>query len=50
MRRHRQDQEQVIRKLLARLGDEAGDPTEAELRRAARLAAGEGRTPGGNAR
>ena len=45
MRRHRQDQEQVIRKLLARLGDEVGDPTEAELRRAARLAAGEGRTP-----
>ena len=45
MRRHRQDQEQVIRKLLARLGDDVGDPTEAELRRAARLAAGEGRTP-----
>jgi hypothetical protein len=45
MRRHRQDQEQVIRALLARLGDEVGHPTEAELRRAARLAAGEGRTP-----
>jgi hypothetical protein len=44
MRRHRQDQEQVIRKLLTRLGDEAGDPTDAELRRAARVAAGEGRT------
>ncbi len=46
MRRHRQDQEQVIRALLARLDEEAADPTEAELRRAARLAAGEGRTPG----
>jgi hypothetical protein len=45
MRRHRQDEEKVIRKLLKRLGDEAGDPTEAELRRAARVAAGEGRTP-----
>ena len=45
MRRHRQDEEHVIRALLARLGDEADDPTEAELRRAARLAAGEGRTP-----
>ncbi len=45
MRRHRQDQEQVIRTLLARLDDEAGDPTEAELRKAARLAAAEGRSP-----
>jgi hypothetical protein len=45
MRRRRQDEELVIRKLLARLADEAGDPTEADLRRAARLAAGEGRTP-----
>ena len=45
MRRHRQDQEQVTRRLLARLGDEAGNPTEGELRKAARLAAGEGRTP-----
>ena len=45
MRRHRQDQEQLIRKLLARLGDEAADPAEAELRAAARIAAGEGRTP-----
>ena len=46
MRRQRQEQERVIRKLLARLDDHAGDPTEAELRRAARLAAGEGRAPG----
>jgi hypothetical protein len=45
MRRHRQEQEHVIRHLLARLADDAGDPTEAELRKAARLAAGEGRTP-----
>jgi hypothetical protein len=45
MRRNRQDQEHVIRQLLARLADDAGDPTEAELRKAARLAAGEGRTP-----
>ena len=45
MRRHRQDEEQVIRKLLARLGDEAVDPTEAELRKAARLASAEGRSP-----
>jgi hypothetical protein len=47
MRRHRQDEEHVIRQLLARLGDEAGDPTEAELRKAARLAASEGRSPQG---
>jgi hypothetical protein len=45
MRRHRQEQEHVIRQLLARLAADAGDPTEAELRKAARLAAGEGRTP-----
>ncbi len=45
MRRSRHDQEHVIRQLLARLGDEAGDPTEAELRKAARLAAAEGRSP-----
>jgi hypothetical protein len=45
MRRRRQEQEQVIRKLLARLGDDASDPTEADLRKAARLAAGEGRSP-----
>jgi hypothetical protein len=45
MRRHRQEQEHVVRQLLARLTDEAGDPTEAELRKAARLAASEGRRP-----
>ena len=45
MRRNRPDQEHVIRQLLARLGDEAGDPTEADLRKAARLAAAEGRSP-----
>ena len=45
MRRHRHDQEHVIRQLLARLADEAGDPGEAELRKAARLAASEGRSP-----
>jgi hypothetical protein len=43
MRGH--DQEHVIRELLARLADEAGDPAEGELRRAARLAASEGRSP-----
>ncbi len=45
MRRSRHDQEHVIRKLLTRLGDEADDPTEAELRKAARVAAAEGRSP-----
>ncbi len=45
MRRNRQEQEHVIRQLLARLADEAGDPTEVELRKAARLAAAEGRSP-----
>jgi hypothetical protein len=45
MRRHRHDEEQVIRKLLVRLGDQAGEPTESELRSAARLAAREGRSP-----
>ena len=45
MRRPRQEQELVIRQLLARLADEAGDPTEVELRKAARLAAAEGRSP-----
>jgi hypothetical protein len=43
MRGH--DQEHVIRQLLTRLADEAGDPTEADLRKAARLAASEGRSP-----
>jgi hypothetical protein len=45
MRRGRHDQELVIRQLLERLADEAGDPTETELRKAARLAASEGRSP-----
>ena len=45
MRRHRQDEELVIRRLLDRLAAEADDPTDAELRRAARLAAAEGRSP-----
>jgi hypothetical protein len=45
MRQDRHDQEHVIRELLARLADEAGDPAEGELRRAARLAASEGRSP-----
>ena len=45
MRRRRDDQELVVRQLLARLGDEAGDPTEADLRKAARRAASEGRSP-----
>jgi hypothetical protein len=45
MRRHRQDEELVIRRLLDRLAAETDDPTNAELRRAARLAAAEGRSP-----
>lgn len=45
MRRNRQDQEQVIRQLLARLADEPGDPGESDLRQAARIAAAEGRSP-----
>jgi hypothetical protein len=45
MKRNRHDQEHVVRQLLARLADEAGDPTETELRKAARLAAAEGRSP-----
>jgi hypothetical protein len=45
MRRHRLEQEHVIRQLLARLADEAGTPTDAALRKAARLASAEGRSP-----
>jgi hypothetical protein len=45
MRRARHDQELVVTRLLARLGDEAGEPTESELRGAAQLAAREGRSP-----
>ena len=45
MRRRRDDQELVVRQLLARLGDEVGDPTEADLRKTARFAASEGRSP-----
>jgi hypothetical protein len=45
VRHKRQEQEHVIRQLLARLADEAGDPGEADLRKAARLAAAEGRSP-----
>jgi hypothetical protein len=45
MRRHRLDQERVIRQLLDRLATESVDPTAAELRRTARLAASEGRSP-----
>ena len=44
MRRRGLD-EQLVRTLLARLGDNVKDPTEAQLRAAARLAAGEGRQP-----
>jgi hypothetical protein len=45
MRRGRHDEELLISRLLDRLADEAGDPTDAELRRVARLAAAEGRMP-----
>jgi hypothetical protein len=45
MTRRRDDQELVIRRLLDRLAAETDDPTEAALRRAARLAAAEGRSP-----
>jgi hypothetical protein len=45
VRHKRQEQEHVIRQLLARLADEAGDPGEADLRKTARLAAAEGRSP-----
>jgi hypothetical protein len=45
MRRYRQDEELVVRRLLDRLAAETDDPTDAELRRAARLAAAEGRSP-----
>ena len=45
MRRYRQDEEIVVRRLLDRLAAETDDPTDAELRRAARLAAAEGRSP-----
>ena len=45
MRRSRRDEELVIRQLLARLAAESEDPAEAELRKAARLAASEGRRP-----
>ncbi len=45
MRHKRQEQENVIRQLLARLAAESEDPAEAELRQAARLASAEGRSP-----
>lgn len=44
-RRSRDQQELVIRSLLARLGDAAGDPSDDDLRRAARIASAEGRSP-----
>jgi hypothetical protein len=44
-RRSRDQQERVIRSLLARLAADRGDPSETELRRAARLASAEGRSP-----
>ena len=46
-KRGRDQQELVIRSLLARLGEEAGEPTDDELRKAARLASAEGRSPQG---
>ena len=45
MRHKRQEQENVIRQLLARLAADSEDPAEAELRQAARLASAEGRSP-----
>lgn len=46
MRKRRRDQQElVIRSLLARLGEEAGEPPAEELRKAARVASAEGRSP-----
>ncbi len=44
-RSRRSDQELVIRRLLARLAAQPEDPAESDLRKAARLAASEGRRP-----
>jgi len=45
MRRRRGDGEQLVRELLARLGEELPEPSEGDLRAAARQAAAEGRRP-----